>query len=78
MKFYEVVDQVVEQLKKRGQVSYRALRLEFDLTADMLDAFKEELINIQELAVDKDGKMLVWTGGEGNGEAENQKFLPNP
>ena len=28
----------------------------------MLDALKEELIEIKELAVDKDGKMLVWVG----------------
>jgi predicted ATPase/class 3 adenylate cyclase len=62
VKFYHVVDQVVGQLKKRGRVSYRALQLEFDLSDEHLDTLKEELISIQELAVDKDGKMLVWTG----------------
>jgi hypothetical protein len=61
--FYDVVDQVVEQLKKRGRVSYRALQLEFDLSAEQLDTLKEELIDIQEVAIDRDGKMLTWIGG---------------
>src|SRR5215471_16903560 len=62
MKFSEVVGQTLAWLQREGRVSYRALRLEFDLTEDVLDALKEELIEVKELAVDKDGKMLVWTG----------------
>jgi class 3 adenylate cyclase/predicted ATPase len=62
MKFSEVVTQTLAWLQREGRVSYRALRLEFDLTADVLDALKEELIEVKELAVDKDGKMLVWVG----------------
>ena len=33
-----------------------------DLDDERLDVLKDELIAAQELAVDKDGKMLVWTG----------------
>src|SRR6266540_2064164 len=62
MKFSEVVAQTLAWLQREGRVSYRALRLEFDLTADVLDTLKEELIEVKELAVDKDGKMLVWVG----------------
>jgi hypothetical protein len=62
MKFSEVVTQTLAWLQREGRVSYRALHLEFDLTADVLDALKEELIEVKELAVDKDGKMLVWVG----------------
>ncbi len=62
MKFSEVVAQTLAWLQREGRVSYRALRLEFDLTEDVLDALKEELIEVKELAVDKDGKMLVWVG----------------
>jgi class 3 adenylate cyclase len=62
MKFSEVVAQTLAWLQREGRVSYRALRLEFDLTEEVLDALKEELIAVKELAVDKDGKMLVWTG----------------
>ncbi len=65
MKFSEVVAQTLNWLQREGRVSYRALRLEFDLTEDVLDALKEELIEVKELAVDKDGKMLVWKGAEG-------------
>jgi class 3 adenylate cyclase len=50
-------------------MTYRALKREFDLSDEDLDILKEELIEARALAVDKDGKMLVWTGGEGNGEA---------
>src|SRR4026209_310552 len=62
MKFSEVVAQTLAWLQREGRVSYRALRLEFDLNDHVLGALKEELIDIKELAVDKDGKMLVWTG----------------
>jgi hypothetical protein len=65
MKFSEVVAQTLAWLQREGRVSYRTLRLEFDLTEDVLDALKEELIEVKELAVDKDGKMLVWKGAEG-------------
>ena len=84
MKFYEVVNQVVALLQREGRVSYRALRLEFDLNDDALEALKEELIEVKELAVDKDGKMLVWVGGGGRGERRNgetgkrRKLVPSP
>ena len=68
MKFSEVVAQTLVWLQREGRVSYRALRLEFDLTDDVLDVLKEELIEVKELAVDKDGKMLVWVGPGINGE----------
>ena len=62
MKFSEIVDQASDRLQRTGRVSYRALTRDFDLDADMLEDLKEELIDIRELAADKDGKMLVWTG----------------
>lgn len=66
MKFSEIVKQAGELLRDSGRISYRALKVEFDLTDDLLDILKEELIEVQELALDKDGKMLVWAG---DGEA---------
>ncbi len=62
MTFYEVVDKVVELLRNRGRVSYRALKREFELNDEYLEDLKEELIDTQELAIDKEGKMLVWIG----------------
>ena len=67
MKFSEVVSQTLAWLQREGRVSYRALRLEFDLNEDVPDALKEEIIEVKELAIDKDGRMLVWTSGETEG-----------
>ena len=62
MKFSEMVTQAVAWLQREERVSYRALKREFALQDDALDDLKEELVTIKELAVDKDGKMLVWVG----------------
>jgi class 3 adenylate cyclase len=62
MDFFEVLDQVIDLLQSRGRVSYRALGLQLNLDDDALDALKEELIEVQQLASDQDGKMLVWAG----------------
>src|SRR5215470_6696251 len=78
MKFSEVVAQSLAWLQREGRVSYRALRLEFDLTENVLDAVKEELIDIQEVAVDKDGKMLVWKGAEGASASPSNRPSPSP
>ena len=63
MKFSEIVKQASLLLKEKGRASYRMLQREFDLDAETLEDLKDELIEVDQLAVDKDGKMLVWTGG---------------
>jgi predicted ATPase len=65
MDFYAVLDQVVALLRSRGRVSYRALKRQFDLDDAYLDDLKAEIIEVQQLAVDQDGTMLVWTGDGG-------------
>jgi class 3 adenylate cyclase/predicted ATPase len=62
MGFYEVLDQVVALLRRRGRVTYRALKREFDLDDAGLQDLKEELVNAQQLAADEQGTVLVWTG----------------
>ena len=62
MDFYAVLDQVVELLRQRGRVTYRALKLQFDLDDNALETLKEDLIDAQRLAVDEQGKVLIWTG----------------
>ena len=64
MDLYAVSDQVRTLLQQRGRLAYRMLTLQFQLDEKQLAAIKEELIDIQEVAADKDGKMLVWTGHE--------------
>src|SRR4029450_10038881 len=62
MTFNDVLEQVVTLLKRQGRVSYRALKMRFDLDDEYLDVLKEELIDAQRIATDEDGRILVWTG----------------
>ena len=64
MDFLDVVDQVVTLLRSRGRITYRALKRQFTLDDDVLEDLKAEIISGQRLAVDEDGTVLVWTGGE--------------
>src|SRR5262249_15288548 len=63
MTFYEMLEQVIALLQRHGRLSYRALKVQFELDDDRLDLLKEELIDIQRVARDQDKRMLVWTGG---------------
>ncbi len=63
MTFEEVLDQAMAMLQRRGRLTYRTLKLHFQLDDEHLDALKDELIYGQRLAVDEDGRVLVWTGG---------------
>jgi hypothetical protein len=62
MKFSEIVEQTRTLLQRTGKVTYRVLKREFDLDEESLEDLKEQLIEAEELAIDKDGKMLVWVG----------------
>src|SRR5712691_3925518 len=62
MEFYELLEQVLDLLRRRGRVSYRALKVQFHLDDDYVAALKDELIDAQRLASDEDGKVLVWIG----------------
>src|SRR6266404_3106969 len=62
MDLYEVIDQVAALMQKRGRLAYRALKVQFHLDDEQLAALKEELIDGQRVAVDEDGKVLVWWG----------------
>jgi class 3 adenylate cyclase len=65
MDLFTVVDQVIELLRSRGRVSYRVLKLQLQLDDDAIEALKDELIYAQHVAMDEDGRVLVWTGGLG-------------
>ena len=64
MDILEVLEQVRELLQQKGRVSYRILKRQFALDDEALDDLKYELIEVDEFATDKDGKMLVWIGTE--------------
>jgi predicted nucleotidyltransferase len=62
MNFYAVLDQVLELLHQRGRVTYNALKRQFGLDDACLQDLKDEIIEAQRVAVDEDGRVLVWTG----------------
>ena len=62
MTFDELLDQAIDLLRRRGRITYRMLRRQFDLDDDLLDDLKFELIKGQRLAADEDGEVLVWIG----------------
>jgi class 3 adenylate cyclase len=61
--FVAVVDQAIALLHQRGRLTYRTLQRQFQLDDAALDDLKDELIYGQRLAVDEEGRVLVWTGG---------------
>ncbi len=94
MTFDEVLAQVREQLQREGRIAYRILKRRFDLSDDDMEDLKADLIDAKRLAVDEEGKVLVWTGASAvsgskfqvsgstdedeQPETRNQKPLPPP
>ena len=76
MDFYAVLAQVSELLQREGRVSYRALKVQFSLDDDQLEALKDELIEAKRLAVDERGRVLVWVGEAP--PAESSTMRPSP
>ena len=77
MDFYAVLDKGIELLRSRGRVTYGALKLQFGLDNEQLEVLKNEIISAQRLAMDEDGRILVWTGdGEGTPDAASPPAPP--
>jgi transposase-like protein len=72
MKFSELVKQAITLLQESRRITYRALKLEFDLNQEQLEAVKDELIKAKRLAVDEDGEVLVWAGTDAESEKEKR------
>ena len=62
MKFSDIVNQASALLRDTGRITYRALKREFDLDEEALEDLREELIVARRVAVDEEGKVLVWAG----------------
>jgi class 3 adenylate cyclase/tetratricopeptide (TPR) repeat protein len=60
--FKEILAQVIDWLQQDKRLSYRALKRQFALDDDYLDDLKAELIEVRRVALDEDGRVLVWTG----------------
>jgi class 3 adenylate cyclase len=77
MDFDALLAQVCELLQRQGRVSYRALKVRFNLDDTYLDALKDELIYAQHVALDEDDRVLVWTGEAGTTpEPAGQPSIP--
>jgi class 3 adenylate cyclase/tetratricopeptide (TPR) repeat protein len=63
MTFDEILAQVRELLQREQRLSYRAIKRRFALDDEYLEDLKAELVEAKRLAVDEDGKVLVWSGG---------------
>ena len=65
MTFEEILNQAIAMLQRRGRVTYRTLKRQFQLDDAALEDLMIELIKGQRLAVDEDGEVLVWIGAAG-------------
>src|SRR5262249_12699109 len=59
----DILAQIIALLKRQGRVSYRALKMRFDLDDEYLDVLKEELLYVHPVR-DDEGRGLVWTGNQ--------------
>src|SRR6266511_842386 len=78
MTFEEILDQAIAMLQRRGRITYRALKRQFNLDDAFLEDLKEELIDGQQLAVDEEGKVLIWTGGADRASAPSPPVAFSP
>jgi hypothetical protein len=66
MDFYAMLDEVIELLRSRRRVSYRALTEHFGLDDERMDALRAELRYAHGDSVREDGQGLVWAPSESN------------
>ena len=59
MEFYDILDQIVALLQRRGRVTYNALKLQFTLDDDQLAVLKEELLYAHPQVVDDAGRLAL-------------------
>ena len=62
MDYETVLAQVLALLQQEHRLSYRVLKHRLHLDDDLLDDIKEDLIYAKKLAVDEEGRVLVWAG----------------
>jgi class 3 adenylate cyclase/predicted ATPase len=63
MDYDAVLAQVLVLLQQEQRLAYRVLKRRLHLDDELLEDLKDDLIYAKHLAVDEDGKVLVWVGG---------------
>jgi class 3 adenylate cyclase len=76
MDYDVILAQVLTLLQQEQRLAYRVLKRRFQLDDDLLEDLKDDLIYAKKLAVDEDGRVLVWAGGVA--ESPRQEALPAP
>ena len=78
MDYDAVLAQVLELLQHEKRLSYRVLKRRLQLDDDTLEDLKEDLIYAKQLAVDEDGRVLVWAVGaeQTSATTEDQERAP--
>jgi hypothetical protein len=59
MTFEEILDHVLAMLQRRGRVTYRALKRQFNLDDDAFEDLRDELLYAHPHVVEDDGRGLV-------------------
>ena len=62
MTFDEHLEQILMLLQRDGRVTYRALKRRLEIDDDYLADLTAEIIEAKRLAIDEDGRVLVWVG----------------
>src|SRR2546427_10383 len=78
MTFEEILDQAIAMLQRRGRLTYGALKRQFQLDDAYVEDVKAELIEGQRVAVDEDGRVLVWTGDASTAPTVSSKPVEAP
>jgi hypothetical protein len=63
MDYDAVLAHVLDLLQREQRIAYRVLKRRLQLDDEILEDLKDDLIYAKKLAVDEDGRVLVWTGG---------------
>ena len=63
MTFEEILDQAIAMLQRRGRVTYRLLKRQFQLDDDTLGDLLAELRYAHGEVISEDEQGMVWTGG---------------
>src|SRR4029453_5126755 len=63
MDYNIVFEQVRALLQREKRLAYRVLKRRLQLDDDLLEDLKDDLLYAKKLAVDEEGKVLVWAGG---------------
>ena len=77
MTFEECLNETIAMLRRQHRVSYRALKRQFEIDDAYVEDLKSEIVEVLELAVDHEGKMLVWKGDQPAVEEREPRGAPD-